>query len=920
MFYLATSLIVVYKRQYANIANMNEKRTRPNPDELLSRIAAEEKEKQLEKSTRGKLKIFFGACAGVGKTYAMLSAGRSALAENIDVVIGLVETHGREETKKLLEGLPILPHREVQYRGTIIKEFDLDAALARKPQLILLDELAHTNAPSSRHPKRWQDVEELLEAGINVYTTINVQHLESLNDVVARITGVWVKETVPDIVFDNANEISLVDIPSEELLKRLSEGKVYIAPDAKKRAAQNFFKKSNLIALRELALRRTAERVDALMDVYKGSGTGVQGWSGAERILVCIGPDALSTKLVRTAKRMSSGLKSQWTAIYIENERHYRLTKEGQDAVERTLRLADRMGARTEIVHGQKRASEEILTYAKEHGISKIVVGKPNKSRFLSFVFGTLADEIIRDSGHIDVYVVTGDAEDRKGLRSPFWKVYTPWQYYAAAVGFTLLTTFLMLPIRKYVDSSNLVMIYLISVVGVSLRYGRLPSLFATVLSAICFNFFFIPEYNSFKMADTRHVITFSVLLFTGIIIGAQTSRLRLQAISSRKREKNTSSLFAMSRELTASRGKVNLAQVAAQHIAEVLESNVFLWLTDDKGDLQTVIAETRTELHGADPVREESVARWAFSHKQNAGLGTDTLPSANAFYTPLIASSEVLGVVGLMPHDEKVKSYSSDKIELIEAFSNITASALERARSAEMVEKTMIEAESEKLRNILLSSVSHDLRTPLAAITSSTSTLLIEGERISKEYKTELLRSIHEEAARLARIVTNLLDVTSLESGSVKLNRELYFIEELIGSALMRVEQKLSKHKVVTDIENGLPLIKIDGLLIEQVLINLLENAAMHTDEGTVINIKAENDKTDIKITVSDNGKGIKEGDEEKIFDKFYAGTSGDGSLGLAICRGIINAHGGKIWAQNASEGTGAVFSFILPVKPSEG
>lgn len=893
--------------------------SRPNPDELLSRIKAEEKEKLQAASTRGKLKIFFGACAGVGKTYAMLSAGRSALAEKIDVVVGLVETHGREDTKKLLEGLPILPCREIQYRGTLIKEFDIDAALARKPQIILLDELAHTNAPNSRHPKRWHDVEELLEAGINVYTTINVQHLESLNDVVARITGVWVKETVPDIVFDKADEISLVDIPSEELLKRLSEGKVYIAPDAKKRAAQNFFKKSNLIALRELALRRTAERVDALMDAYKTQGGGTQGWSGADRILVCIGPDSLSSKLVRTAKRMSSGLKSQWTVIYIENEQHFRLSKEGQEAVEKTLRLADRMGAKTEIVQGQNRASEDILAYARANGISKIIVGKPNKSRLKTFIFGTLADEIIRDSGDIDVYVVTGDVEDRKGLRSPFWKTNTPWQYHAMAVAIIVGFTVLLLPIRKYVDTSNLVMVYLIGIVAISLRYGRIPSLIATFLSASFFNFFFTPEYNSFKMVDSKQMITLCVLLLTGVIVGTQTSRLRLQAITARKREKNTSSLFAMSRELTASRGKVNLAQIAAQHLAEIFDSNVFLWLADEKGDLQTVIAETHSDLHGADPVREESVARWAFSHKQNAGLGTDTLPSANAFYVPIVASSGVMGVIGLMPHEDTSLGYSTDKVELIETFASITASALERAHSAEMVEKAMIEAESEKLRNILLSSVSHDLRMPLVAITSAASTLLIEGDKITNEYKTELLRSIYEEGARLAKMVTNLLDVSSLESGAVKLNKELYFIEELIGSAVMRTEHKLSGHAVTTSVEHGLPLLRIDGLLVEQVLINLLENVAIHTPAGTKVNIDAVYNKSEIQVTVSDNGTGIKQGDEEKIFDKSYIGKSGDGSLGLAICRGIVNAHGGKIWARNAEDGTGAIFTFTMPIKNTD-
>jgi two-component system sensor histidine kinase KdpD len=901
--------------------------SRPDPDELLSRIAAEEKESQQE-SKRGKLKIFFGACAGVGKTYAMLSAGKQALAEGVDVMIGLVETHGREDTKKLLEGLPILPNREVQYRGTLIKEFDIDAALQRKPQLILLDELAHSNAPGSRHPKRWQDVEELLDASINVYTTINVQHLESLNDVVARITGVWVKETVPDALFDKADEISLVDIPSEELLKRLKEGKVYIAPEAKKRAAQNFFKKSNLIALRELALRRTAERVDALMDMYKTKDGGAHGWSGAERIMVCIGPDALSVKLVRVAKRMSGGLKAHWAAIYIENERHYRLNKEGQEAVERTLRLAERMGGTPHIIQGHQRAADEILTYARENGITKIIVGKTPRPRWQEILWGTLADQLIRGSADIDVYIVTGDSEERKTLTSPFWKTNSPWQHYLYAMLMTVFCTLLLFPAAPHVETVNLVLGYLIGIVSIALRYGRWPSLLTTVTSALSLNYFFMPPQYSFKLAEEQHLVTMIVLMITGMIIGSQTAHLRLQAISARKREKNTSTLFAMTRELTASRGKITLAQIAAQHMADVLDSDIFLWLPDNKGQLQTVVAETETEARSIDPVREESVANWTFTHTQNAGLGTDTLPSAKALYVPMVGSGGVVGVIGAMPHEQSPQGFATDKVELLEALANITASALERANAAELVEQTMIEAESEKLRNILLSSVSHDLRTPLAAITGAASTLLLEGAKITEEYRKELLRSIHEEGARLARMVTNLLDVSSLESGSVKLNRELYFIEELIGSALMRVDPKLGKHKVVTNIEHGLPLLRMDGLLIEQVLINLLENAAEYTPPGTTITITAQTVKPDVHVIVSDDGPGVPTGEEERIFDKFYAGDikkdtrDGEpkgGGLGLAICRGIIHAHGGKIWAQNLQP-KGAAFTFTLPIRTQEG
>lgn len=895
---------------------------RPDPDELLSRIAAEETEAKQEESTRGKLKIFFGACAGVGKTYAMLSAGKQALSEGIDVVVGLVETHGREETKKLLDGIPILPNREVQYRGTLIKEFDIDAALARKPRLILLDELAHTNAPGSRHPKRWNDVEELLEAGISVYTTINVQHLESLNDVVARITGVWVKETVPDAVFDNADEISLVDIPSEELLKRLKEGKVYIAPEAKKRAAQNFFKKSNLIALRELALRRTAERVDALMDVYKTKGGGPQGWSGADRILVCIGPDALSSKLVRVTKRMASGLKSPWTAIYIENDRHYRLSKEGHEAVERTIRLAERMGGKTEVVQGQRSAASDVLAYARSNGITKIVVGKTPKPRWQEIIHGTLADQIIRGSGDIDVYVVTGtELEENPGARSPLFYSHATWESYLYGIMIMLGCTMPMMLIHKSVDIVSLVMLYLIVVVGIALRYGRGPSIIATLLSTFFVNYLFIPPYYVLKMSDEQHLFSFLALLVAGVVIGTQTSRLRVQAMIARKREKHTATLFGMSREMSANRGKVTLSQIAAQHVADVLDSDVFLWLPDQDGQLQTLVAETETEKPDVDPVREESVARWTFTHKQNAGLGTDTLPGSRALYVPLLGSNGVVGVLGVMPHED-IESYTSEQVDLLETFASIIASALERAFAAELVEKTLVEAESEKLRNILLSSVSHDLRTPLAAITGAVSTLLIEGEKMNDVQRKELLKAVHEESARLARMVTNLLDVSSLESGAVKLNKELYFIEELIGSALMRVENELADHKVMTDIEHGLPLLRMDGLLIEQVLINLLENAADYTPPGTSITITASAEKPDIRVVVADNGPGIPEGDEERIFDKFYAGagrSGAGGGLGLAICRGIIHAHGGKIWAQNAPEG-GAIFTFTLPIRSQEG
>jgi two-component system sensor histidine kinase KdpD len=480
-----------------------------------------------------------------------------------------------------------------------------------------------------------------------------------------------------------------------------------------------------------------------------------------------------------------------------------------------------------------------------------------------------------------------------------------------------------MLPLRTHMQAVNLVMPYLIVIVTVAVRFGRGPALLATLISALCYNYFFVGPYYSFKFTEEHHIVTFFVLMVTGFIVGTQTSRLRLKAIFSRRREENISTLYDMTRELTATRGKTLLAEVAARHVAEVMDGAVSIWVADGKDQLSKLIDEGGAEGEEIDTVREESAARWAFTHKLAAGLGTETLPSANGLYVPLVGSSGVIGVLGIIP-ESRGKALSSDKLDLLDTLTSLAATALERANVAELVEKTILETEGERLRNILLSSVSHDLRTPLASITGAASTLLLEGNKITDEYKGELLRLIHEEGARLARIVTNLLDVTSLESGSVRLNKELYFIEELIGSALMRTEPKLGMRTVVTKIDPGLPLVRMDGLLIEQVLINLLENVADHTPPDAHVTISVKLVRPDIHVIVSDNGPGVPAGDEERIFDKFYSAEKkqmtieelvNEGGMGLAICRGIVMAHGGKIWAQNKQAG-GAAFTFTLPVK----
>lgn len=890
---------------------------RPDPDELLKRINAQAREEEEQGESKGMLKIFFGACAGVGKTYAMLSAGQQALEQGRDVLIGVVETHGRKDTEKLLAGTPLLPRKEIAYKGAVLKEFDLDAALAKKPEIILIDELAHTNAHGSRHPKRWQDIEELINAGIDVYTTVNVQHIESLNDVVARITGVWVKETVPDAFFDTAGAISLVDIPTEELLQRLKEGKVYIAPGAKQRAAQNFFKKSNLIALRELALRRTAERVDAQMDDYKSTNQAGP-WSGADKVLVCIGPGELSSKLVRVAKRTSDGLKAPWTAVYVENEKHYRMNAESQAAVERTLKLAERMGGHSVILKGDH-ADRAIIDYARQHNYTKIIIGTVPRSRWREAVFGTLADKIIRISEDIDVYVVTGEDEEKTSSLSQSWHKPMVIKSTLAALLIISLATMVAYPLRGSIDDNGISSLYFIGVVWLALRVGRFAAFLGVLLSGAAFNFLMQVPYLSFKVIHMNQLTSLVVMMLTGLIIGGLTSRMRLQAIRANKKEQHTAALYSLSNELSATRGKKNLVDIAARHIGQILNADISVWLPTRSGELECYMAERpQVDEESIDHLKEESAASWSYANRKPAGLGTDTLPNANGYYMPMISANKAIGVVGLTP--EKTETLTGEQLGLLSNIVGIIATAVERANAAELVERAVVESESEKLRNIILSSVSHDLRTPLAAISGTASTLLLE-QNMSPEFRDESLRLIHEEAARLARMVTNLLDATSLQSGTVHLNKELYFIEELVGSAIMRMESRLEGRHVDISIRPGLPLVKMDGLLIEQVLINILENLADHTPDGTKAEIIAEMHKPDLHVIIKNDGPSIPEGDEERIFDRFYhneSATAKDGAMGLAICRGIITAHGGKIWAQNNPEG-GSTFTFTLPLRQGE-
>jgi two-component system sensor histidine kinase KdpD len=883
------------------------KHQRLDPDELLKRINAGKKE-----GRRGKLKIFFGSCPGVGKTYAMLLAAHERLKEGIDVVAGIVETHQRPETEKLVEGLPSLAPLMLSHRGITLKELDLDAAKLRKPSILLIDELAHTNAPHMRHPKRWNDVEELLDAGIDIYTTLNVQHIESLSDVVASTTGVWVKETVPDSVFDTAEDIILVDLNADELIKRLHEGKVYIAPEVRARAMENFFRERNLIALREIALRRTAERVDAQMHALAPQHGTKDIVPVTDKIMVCIGPDPISAQLVRTAKRMATSLKAPWVAVYVENLRHYRLDKRGRQAAQQLARMAERIGGKSATIQGDN-VVDEIIAYAKANRITKIIIGKPIKPVWKGLLYGSLADKIIRKSDYIDVYVITGEPNtEGQTIGKSDLTVFKPQLYVWSVLAVAVLTAFGM-GLSELVKPIDQAMIYLMGVVLVATKFGRGPSLLYSLLSVSCFNFFFIPPIYTFNVYDRSYWLTFTVMLATSFVITSQASRLRLQAIFSRKRERDTQTFYTLTKELASTRGREDISRAVTKHIADMLNVDVAIWLPDDQGQLQSVIGELPKE----SLVKEASVLQWSFDNGQIAGRRTTTMPSAMGLYFPMISTSGILGVMGIAAANLD-REFSDDEVASLETCANLLASALERTNIADIAEQSKLDAEREKLRTMLLSSVSHDLRTPLASITGASSTIMADIDQLPRETIYDLSRSINNEAERLSHIVINLLEVTRLESGTVQLNKQPYFIEEVIGSALERLAPILSKHIVIPKSDEGLSLVLADGVLIEQVLINLLENAVRYTPAGSTITISATRQGMTALISVSDDGPGIPVGNEKKIFDKFYSISQNNvqkgTGLGLAICASIIKTHEGEIWVESNPAG-GACFCFTLPI-----
>lgn len=895
---------------------------RPDPDALLAKVQREEAKKR-----RGKLKIFFGAAAGVGKTYAMLSEAREKRAEGHDVVIGVVETHGRTETIAAAGGLETLPPRIVDYRGTQLREFDLDGALKRRPALILVDELAHTNAEGSRHPKRWNDVEELLDSGIDVYTTLNVQHLESLNDIVGGITQIRVWETIPDTLFERADEVELVDLPPDDLLERLREGKVYV-PQQAERAIRNFFRKGNLIALRELALRRTAERVDAQMRDYRDDQAIRDVWRAGERVLVCIGPGPLASRLIRAGKRLATSLHADWIVAYVETPQLQRLPAAQRDRVLDYLRLADELGAQTVTLSGQA-MSEAILDCAREHNATKIVLGKPSRIGWRRWLLGSVVDEVVREAHDFDVYLLACDKDvDAPTLPDTSLLVRSRaylgiaesesrkqrWPGFAWSIGVTAAVTSLSAFASGYLELANLVMLYLLGVMYVATRFGRGPSVLASVLSVAAFDFFFVPPRFSFAVSDVQYLVTFAVMLAVGLITSTLTVNLRSQAKVSQHRARRAGVLYTFTRELGFTQTEAEVCQVAVKHIGEEFEGQSVVLLPDFEGRIHYPRSQSiQHSFHGSDL----GVAQWVFDHGRIAGRGTDTLPGAEGVYFPMTEADRTIGVLALLPINLR-RVFLPEQKRLIDTFISQIVQALGRVRLTRDAQTAKVKAETESLRNSLLSAISHDFRTPLASIVGASSSLIDGGTRLTEQARLDLGRTIYEEAQRMTKLANNLLDMARLEAGSVTLNRQWCPLEEIVGGVLTRLHARLEHHPVSIKVPAELPLVHVDPVMIEQVFENLIENAVKYTPRGTEIEIGAEAGEGGMIYWVADRGEGLPAGKEDMLFEKFYRGAkegaqSGVG-LGLTICRAIVEAHGGRIFAENR-RGGGALFRFVIPI-----
>ncbi|MFS7242959.1 two-component system sensor histidine kinase KdpD [Serratia proteamaculans] len=888
---------------------VDEEQQRPDPDSLLA--LANEK-------PRGRLKVFFGACAGVGKTYAMLQEAQRLRAQGLDLLVGVVETHGRSETAALLNGLDLLAKKRIQYRGRQIQEFDLDAALARHPAMILMDELAHSNAHGSRHPKRWQDVEELLDAGIDVLTTVNVQHLESLNDVVGGVTGVRVRETVPDHVFDEATEVVLVDLPPDDLRQRLNEGKVYI-PGQAERAIEHFFRKGNLIALRELALRRTADRVDDQMRAFRDTQGRERVWHTRDSILLCVGHNNGNEKLVRIAARLAARLGCHWHAVYVETPKLHRLPESQRRAILRALRLAQELGAETATL-SEPYEERAVLRYAREHNLGKIIIGRRSEQRWK--LRGSFADRLGRLGPDLDLVIVAlendslpspGKEHDSRNF-SEKWRIQL--RGCAVAVALCALITLLSRWLLPGFDQANLVMVYLLGVAIVALFFGRWPSVLAAVINVASFDLFFVQPQWSFAVSDMQYLLTFGVMLIVGITIGNLTAGVRYQARVARYREQRARHLYEISRGLSQALTTEDIAKTSRHFLSSSFQAKTVLLLPQEDGKLQQMVGETGGLLSV-----DEAIARWSFDKGMPAGAGTDTLPGVPYQLLPLATSKQTFGLLAIEPSNLR-QLMVPEQQRLLQTFAVLIASALERLHLARSAEEAKLDAEREQLRNSLLAALSHDLRTPLTVLFGQAEILTLDLAAEGSNHAPQASQ-IRQQVLSTTRLVNNLLDMARIQSGGFNLRKEWQSLEEIVGASLHMLEPLMTQHQIKVELPPELVLVNCDGSLLERVFTNLLENANKYAGYDATIGIRAHTLPDWLEVEVWDDGPGIPEGKMQLIFDKFSRGNKESAipgvGLGLAICRAIIEVQGGRIWAENGANG-GASFRFVLPLeKPPE-
>jgi two-component system, OmpR family, sensor histidine kinase KdpD len=886
---------------------------RPSPDALLETARREAR-------AGGRLKIFLGAAPGVGKTYEMLQSARARKQAGADIVVGVVETHGRAETQALLDGFEIIPRKKLDYKDQVLEEMDLDALIARRPEIALVDELAHTNAPGSRHPKRYLDVEELLSHGVDVWTAVNIQHIESLNDVVAQITQVRVRETVPDRIFDRADAIELIDLTPDDLIQRLKEGKVYV-PQQAARALEHYFSPGNLTALRELALRRTAERVDEQLLTHMQAHAIAGPWAAGERILVCISEDPRAAGLVRATRRLADRLHAPWTAVSIETRRSLQLTETERDRLADTLRLAESLGGEAlTIPAAARRIADDLLAFAHANNVTQIVIGKSTRSRWFEIVRGSVVHDLVRRAGNISVHVIAGDelaagpVLDKTVQAAVRHQPFDPGPWLkalaivAAGLGIAKL-------IHPWFGIENVDLVFLTAVVGVAVRFGLWPSLLASVAASLCYNFFFLPPIHTFTITDPTNIAAFFFFMLIAILVSNLAARVRSQAMSAMGRVRATELLYSFSRKLAGTATLDDVLWASAHQTALMLKVRVVLLLSEHGALTVKAGYPPEDQLDKADL----AAANWAWGNDRPAGRGSDTLPGARRLFLPMRTGRGVIGVIGI-DDDRSGPLLTPDQRRLLDALVDQSALAIERVLLVEDMDRVRRTVESDRLRTALLTSISHDLKTPLASVLGSASTLKNFSPNLSDAEKAELLATIIDESERLNRFIANLLDMTKLESGAIVPNTALHDLGEIAGSALRRAGKIVAHHRVVLELQPGLPMLELDAVLFEQVLFNLLDNAAKYAPENTTITLKAWRDGETVALQIIDEGAGIPPPELESVFDKFYRVQKADHvrpgtGLGLAISRGFVEAMQGTISAANRADRSGAVLTIRLPV-----